>query len=322
MSRRHILVLALTPVVLIVVGLVACIALTWPYAPTAGEVASRLFLRPQPRASIVPRYDGTKPFALKVEGMPGVKLYLDPNDLVITPAILRVGSWEPAETAWFLRVVRPGDLIVDAGANVGYYTIIGSRLVGDKGRVYAFEPEPESFALLQENVRLNGLSNVVLERKALSNRTGKLRLFIAPLNKGDHRIYQPEGESRASVEVEAVRLDEYFADQERGIDLIKMDTQGAEGLILEGMTGLLEGRTDRPTLFMEFWPYGLSAMGTEADALLQTLESYHYRFYESPRADRTRLRRVEPQELLAAYFARDPNSQTDLMALRGGREPP
>ena len=55
---------------------------------------------------------------------------------------------------------------------MGYYTIIGSRLVGDKGKVYAFEPEPASFALLQKNVRLNGLTNVVLEQKALSNRKG------------------------------------------------------------------------------------------------------------------------------------------------------
>ena len=97
--------------------------------------------------------------------------------------------------------------------------------------------------------------NVVLERKALSNRKGTLKLFISDDNKGDHRIYQPEGESCPSVDVEAVRLDEYFKDQnERPIDVLKMDTQGAEGLILEGMTGLLEGQTDGPTIFMRsFW---------------------------------------------------------------------
>ncbi len=322
MSLRRILVLALTLVFLIVVGLVAYFALTWPYVPSPADLASRLFFSTRPHPSIVPPYDGTEPFELKVDGMPGIKMYLDPKDLVMTPAILRLGSWEATETAWFLRVVKPGDLIVDAGANLGYYTIIGSRLVGETGKVYAFEPEPSSFALLQKNVRLNGLTNVVLEQKALSNRKGILKLFIAPLNKGDHRIYQPEGESRPSVDVEAVRLDEYFPDHQRGIDLIKMDTQGAEGLILEGMTGLLEGRPDSPTIFMEFWPHGLKGMGTDAGALLKTLQSYHYQFYEFLREDKTRLPRVEPADLLAAHPIHDPNSQTDLMVLRGGREPP
>ncbi len=184
--------------------------------------------------------------------MPGLKVYLDPTDNVMTPTILVIGNWETAETAWFLRTVKPGDTIVDAGANFGYYTLIGSRLVGDKGKVYAFEPEPTNFELLQKNVRLNGLTNVVLEQKALSNRKGTLKLFIADQNKGDHRIYQPEGESRRSIDVEAVRLDEYFKDHKRGIDFLKSDTQGAEGVILEGMTGLLEGRADGPTIFMEF----------------------------------------------------------------------
>jgi FkbM family methyltransferase len=322
MSWRRILVLALTPVILIVVSLLAYFASTWPYVPSAADSASRLFFPPRPDPIIIPPYDGTEPFDLKVDGMPGIKMYLHPKDLIITPAILRFGSWEAIETSWFLRVVKPGDIIVDAGANIGYYTIIGSRLVGDAGKVYAFEPEPESFALLQKNVRLNGLTNVVLEQKALSNRKGIVKLFIAPLNKGDHRIYQPEGESRPSVDVEAVRLDEYFQDPKRRIDLLKMDTQGAEGRILEGTTGLLEGRTDGPTIFMEFWPHGLKGMGTDPGALLKTLQTDNYQFYEFVRYDKRKLQRVEPADLLAAHPVKDPNSQTDLMVLRGGRRPP
>jgi FkbM family methyltransferase len=184
--------------------------------------------------------------------------------------------------------------------------------------VYAFEPDPRNYELLEKNVRLNGITNVVLERKALSNRSGVLKLFIADANRGDHRIYQPDGESRPSVDAEAVRLDEYFKDLERGIDLLKMDTQGAEGAILEGMTGLMDRRKDAPTIFMEFWPHGLKGMGTDAGALLRMLESYHYRFYEfSPR-----LKRVEPAALLAANPVDRFEAQSDLMVLRAGREPP
>ena len=134
--------------------------------------------------------------------MPGVKAYLDPTDRVMTP--YDSGDRELGDRRDRLvdpDLVKPGDTIVDAGANFGYYTIIGSPLVGDKGKVYAFQPDPTNFELNQRNVRLNGLTNVVLEQKALSNRKGTLKLYIAGENKGDHRIYQPNGESRPSLDV-------------------------------------------------------------------------------------------------------------------------
>jgi FkbM family methyltransferase len=324
MSPRRQLVLALALVLLPLAGLVAYFVFTWPSSPSlANRASSRLPFPPPSGAIVVPPYDGKEPFELKIQGMPGIKVYLDPTDDVMTPTILVMGNWETAETAWFLRTVKPGDTIVDAGANFGYYTVIGSRLVGDKGKVYAFEPDPTNFELLQKNVRLNGATNnVVLERKALSNRKGTLKLFIADKNKGDHRIYQPDGESRPSIDVEAVRLDEYFKDHPRGIDFLKMDTQGAEGVILEGMTGLLEGRADGPTIFMEFWPYGLAGMGTDAGALLKTLQSYKYKFYEFNPQGGKGLRAVEPADLVAAHPVGSFASQTDLMLLRAGREPP
>jgi FkbM family methyltransferase len=313
---------ALASFLLVVAGLAVYLVFTWPSSPSRGSRASTLSHVPPPRnSSLVPPYDGKEPFELKIKGMPGLKMYLDPTDEVMTPTILVIGNWETAETSWFLRIVKPGDTVVDAGANTGYYTLIGSRLVGDKGKVYAFEPEPANFELLQKNVRLNGLSNVVLERKALSNHHGTLKLFIADKNKGDHRIYQPEGESRPSIDVEAVRLDEYFKDKQRVIDFLKMDTQGAEGLILEGMTGLFEGRSDRPTIFMEFWPHGLKGMGTDAGALLKSLQSYQYKFYEFIPGEGKDLRAVEPADLVAEHPVERFDSQTDLMVLPAGREP-
>jgi FkbM family methyltransferase len=283
----------------VVVVVVAYAVLTWPRQPA--------------------RYDGEEPVALGIEGMHGLKMYLHARDSVITPAIISRGSWEPDLTGIFLRIVKPGDTVVDAGANVGYYTLIASRLVGDEGKVYAFEPEPESFALLQKNVRLNGLTNVVLEQKALSNRKGVIKLFIATRNKGDHRIYQPEGESRRSVDVEAVRLDEYFEGQGRRIDVLKTDTQGADGLILEGMTGLLEGRTDGPAILMEFWPHALKTMGSDPGELLSMLQSYHYQFYDFHSNRNIALARAEPADVLAMNPIRETQAQTDLLLLRGGR---
>jgi FkbM family methyltransferase len=298
MSRRRFLVLFSKSGLLVVVGLAGYLALTWPYRP--------------------PHYDGKEPVTLRIKGMPGLTMYLDPKDQVMTQLIFSTGVWEAEETEHFFRTVRRGDTIVDAGANAGYYTIIGSRLVGDKGKVYAFEPEPANFALLEKNVRLNGLTNVVLERKALSNRKGSIKLFLAGSNKGDHRIYQPERESRPSVDVEAVRLDDYFRGQGRRIDVLKVDTQGAEGLILEGMTGLLEARSYGPTIFMELWPHALRAMGTDPGAVLEMLRSHGYQFYDFGPEGRAGLKRVEPAELLATYPVKESQAQTNLLVLPGG----
>lgn len=319
MSLRKSLVIALALLLALVAGLNAYVVLSRQYSP---PLAPRAAGPPPILPTPTKRYDGKEPFELKISGMPGLKMYLDPTDQIITPTILAIGSWERDETYWFLRTVKPGDTIVDVGANAGYYTVIGSKLVGDKGKVYAFEPEPATFELLQKNVRLNGLTNVVLEQKALSNRKGTLKIFIADMNKGDHRIYQPEGESRPTVDVETVRLDEYLKDQKPRVDLIKIDTQGAEGVILEGMKGLLEGRTDGPTIFMEFWPHGLHGMGTDAGDLLKTLQSYKYKLFDMTPQDGKRLRLVEPADLLAAHPVDSFASQTDLMLLRGGRAPP
>jgi FkbM family methyltransferase len=312
-------VLALAVVVPVAAGLGAYLAFTWPNADRPSRRPTSV---PPPRRVRALPFDGTEPVELEVFWMTGLRMFLDPNDKVMTPTLVTYGIWEGAETAWFLRTVKPGDSIVDAGANVGYYTIIGSRLVGAKGKVYAFEPDPANFALLEKNVRLNALTNVVLERKALSNQKGTVKLFIAEENKGDHRIYQPEGEPRPSVEVESIRLDEYFKDQKRRIDFIKIDTQGADGLILEGMTGLLEGRTDGPTIFTEFWPYGLKGMGTDARALLRMLQSYDYKFYDMRTPGWKPPPTIEPASLLKKYPVAAPESHTNLMLLRGGRQPP
>ena len=155
-----------------------------------------------------------------------------------------------------------------------------------------------------------------------SNREGTLKLFIAGENKGDHRIYQPEGESRPTIDVEAVRLDEYFKDLKRGIDVLKMDVQGAEGHIFDGMTGLLEGRNDGPTIFMELWPFALKSMGTDAGDMLKKLQSDHYTFYNVNPQERGPALRVEPADLLAAHPIEEREAQGNILALRGGREPP
>ncbi len=198
----------------------------------------------------------------------GDTMRLDPSDSVITPFMVETGTWEPTETAIFREHTGPGDTVIDVGANVGYYTLLGASLVGEEGRVIAFEPDPAAFDLLMGNVASNGYRNVTLEQKAVSNEEGTLDLYIAEANKGDHRIYQPGG--REHVEVETVSLDGYLANSPGRVDFLKIDTQGAEGAILAGAIDTLTRNQDI-VLVVEFWPASMRELGYDPAAVLETL---------------------------------------------------
>ena len=178
------------------------------------------------------------------------------------------GVYEPLTTDLVRAELRPGDVVLDIGANIGYFTLIFAKGVGPAGRVFAFEPEPGNFALLEENVAANGYRNVALARLAVSDRAGRARLYLDAGNAGDCRVYDSH-DHRPSVDVETVRLDDHLVRLDR-VDLIKMDIQGAEPAALRGMRGLLE-RNRKVKLVLEFWPYGLQLFGADPREFLGTL---------------------------------------------------
>lgn len=234
-----------------------------------------LYFRPPPGGGLAPPPlpPGSKPIVrLEIRGN---TLFLNPDDRLITKTMVSTGTWEPLETSVFLEHVKNGNTIVDVGANIGYYTVLGAQAVGTSGRVYAFEPDPTSFGFLRRNVKANGYKNVVLEQKALTNKPGTLRLYLSTSNMGDHRIY-PTGD-RAYVDVEGVRLDDYLEGLQSDVDFIKIDTQGAEVVILEGMKKTLE-RNRNVKLAIEFWPRGLEGFGHKASQLLEILEGHGFTF--------------------------------------------
>ena len=207
----------------------------------------------------------------------GFVFHLNPRDQFITTTMVTTGTWEPTETSVLRAQLRPGDTYVDVGAYIGYYTVIASKLVGQSGRVIAFEPDPRNFALLKRNVETNGCTNVILEQLALSDRPGSIKLFLHDVSKGSHSIVEFAG-AAGTVEVEAVPLDDYLAEWERQIDVVKIDTEGAEAIILDGMRGTFK-RYRNARLLMEFYPYKLRRSGREAESLLEELRSLGFRFY-------------------------------------------
>jgi FkbM family methyltransferase len=185
-------------------------------------------------------------------------MLLDPQDSL---RLSLDGVYEPFETRLLTERVNAGDTVLDIGANIGYYTLIAADLVGPDGRVYAFEPDPGNFDLLEKNVRLNAFTNVVLVNKAVSNADGEARLYLADGNWGWHRIYETP-DARGHIPTELVALDSFFDDEDLGANLvIKLDIEGAEVGAVQGMSRLIQ-RHRCVTLFTEFLPHGLEQFGS------------------------------------------------------------
>ena len=210
----------------------------------------------------------------------GSKMYVNPEGLPKSyiktfQAYIISGSWEQLTTEMFKQVVKEGDVVVDLGANLGYYTLLAARLVGEKGKVYAFEPEPINYSLLLKNIELNGYDNIVAVQKAVSNVTGKVRLFLDSKDTGAHTIYQP-GNKREFIEVESVALDEFFKDKEHQINVIKMDIEGAEMAALSGM-GRIIRENKNLKIFVEFYFPGIVRSGGSPERFARKLlEDYHF----------------------------------------------
>jgi FkbM family methyltransferase len=186
-------------------------------------------------------------------------------DRYVSAPLAAGAAYEPFQSAVVLQNVRLGDVVVDVGANIGYYTLLLARHVGPQGKVYAFEPDPANFALLKRNVERNGYSNVVLVPKAVADRNGAAQLFRSRDNQGDHRLHAA-CEERPAVDVETIRLDDYFTDASVRLSLIKMDIQGAEGQALAGMRQVL-ARSPEVRIVCGFWPHGLHRAGDSAATL-------------------------------------------------------
>ncbi|MDO8504302.1 MAG: FkbM family methyltransferase [Candidatus Liptonbacteria bacterium] len=193
---------------------------------------------------------------VSIPGVGNLKFALDEKDSL---GLSVFGIYEEYETSLFVREIKPGGVVVDAGANIGYYTVIASRLTGENGRVYAFEPDPVNFGILKKNVEQNGCKNVILENKALSDKNGTINLYVSGENMGDHRIYD-SGDGRKSVPAQAIRLDDYLGDVADKVNLLKMDVQGAEIMVLRGAERVLGGSGELK-IFSEFWPFAMKRAG-------------------------------------------------------------
>lgn len=246
----------------------------------------------------------------------GHKLYVDPGDLGIARCLLVYkGVWEPLETETFVSLLKNDMVVVDIGANIGYYTLLAAQRVGGGGKVFAFEPEPKNFSLLSKNIRENGYTNIVAVPSAVSNRNGTSRLFLCPKNSGAHNL-SARWHEESSIQVNTVTLDQYFSAYEGPIDVIKIDAEGVEELIFDGMAQLLKRYPDL-VIFTELNP---PVGECSPERYLQKLLSQGFRIFELREQEQT-IRLVDaPRFLELTQPLRDQSASgahADLVCARG-----
>lgn len=190
--------------------------------------------------------------------------YLDPQDSLRLRAS---GVYERWETDLVQRMLCPGQVFVDVGAHIGYYSTLAAGLVGPEGEVHAFEPCAANARLLRLNVAPFG-DRVRVYEAAVSDTAGVSWLYICEENSGDHRLYATPG--RQAEPVDVVRLDDVRALRGKRIDFLKVDVQGQEQRVINGARRLVADSPDL-TGIVEFWPTQMRVMGLDPAAFLADL---------------------------------------------------
>ncbi len=188
------------------------------------------------------------------------------------------GCWEPDETWVLEQFLRPGDVFVDVGANVGYFSLVAAKLVGPSGRVIAFEPTPPTLDRLRDNIALNDLANIEVQAAAVFDQETTVTISQPhDANTGANSIRPNANPDAPSWQVPAVRLDRALP-AGLPIRLLKVDVEGADLHALRGGAERLRG-ADAPFVMCEVGDGMLRQMGASSAELMGLMAGLGYRAY-------------------------------------------
>ncbi|MGE4063596.1 MAG: FkbM family methyltransferase [Rhodospirillaceae bacterium] len=206
------------------------------------------------------------------------------NEASIIKFLERGRHYEPDVSLMMCQIVDAGDVVIDVGANAGFFTALLGVLAGPEGRVVSFEPGANNLPRLKNNIALNNLENVMLIEQPASNMPGEVIFFINSDDSGGNALWDVATfpgnvKSAAAPQKVTMRATTLDAEIERlGLaipKLIKIDVEGAEVQVLLGASKMLTG-CKVPFVICEYHPFGLDQMGTSAQTLRSFMESLGY----------------------------------------------
>ncbi|TVZ53382.1 FkbM family methyltransferase [Dokdonia sp. Hel_I_53] len=207
----------------------------------------------------------------------GIKINLY-EDSILSQYIYN--GFEELELNFVKKNLSTGDTFLDIGSNVGLFSLVASKAVGDRGSVIAFEPNPETYRRLQENIDLNNFHNITTHNIGLSDRKNTLDFFISDTGFDAWNSFAPEPSKLQNViKVDVLSLDKFLEkfDKEK-IKLIKIDVEGWEKFVLKGGESFLNNYN--PILIIEFGEENTLNANYHVQELFGILESYGYKWYD------------------------------------------
>lgn len=187
-----------------------------------------------------------------------------------------LGTYEPEQSGWFRKYLRCGDVVLDIGANFGWYTTLSRSLVGANGHVFSFEPSPVANIVIESMIKDSCLRNVTLVKSAVGNQNGTIDLFMPTIN----NLHSPSGfrsdTQYLPIIVGMLKLDDFEPLQSiPGIRLIKIDVEGYEPDVLSGMENLINSGKIQYVM-CEFNSYWLKMNKTTPEELHQKFMDYGF----------------------------------------------
>lgn len=198
--------------------------------------------------------------------------YLSPTFLGLCAS----GGYEKEAAAFVASQLRPGNVVIDLGANEGFYSILASRIVGEEGRVLAVEPDAVAVRCLRRNLNENGCRNVDVAEVCAGDAKGTLTLHVSRVSGVNSPVHGNVIGPSKPLELPCRRVDDLVRERNlQRVDLIKMDVQGWESACLRGMEETI--RRFRPVIVFEFWPKGMRQAEGDPAALLERIRVLGYR---------------------------------------------
>jgi FkbM family methyltransferase len=210
----------------------------------------------------------------------GIRIAVDPEDHRTAPIeILNFGEYEPEETQVIRRVAEKMDTMLDIGANIGWYSLLASK-INPKSIIHSFEPIPTTYSRLIQNFSLNSLEAMLCHNYGFSNKPGSFPFYFYPEGSGNASMQNLSGRQDATiVDCELRTLDSIldWLPSNNTIDFIKCDVEGNELFVLEGGLNLL--RQHKPILLCELLRKWSASFGYHPNEVIDLLQSIGYKIY-------------------------------------------
>lgn len=193
----------------------------------------------------------------------GQKMLVYSQDVCSGISLILTGTYEPVTTKLFLENIKAGDVILDIGANNGYYSLLAANKAGNNGSVFAFEPDENNIKLLKKNIVLNKITNIKVEEVAVADKNGSIQFSSNSIHTGKSTIVVDEKVN--SKTVRGITLDSFIKNKK--INVIIMDIEGAELLALKGAKKTV--LKNDLTLFFEYNPKSIKSFGYKPNELIK-----------------------------------------------------